>query len=438
MNYLKIIFLIFSFCFFAQLSVAEDKGSNSMPGMQMGSLHESNHLPMEASDCSDMETWDLFMGMCMPLPMEGMSMKMLMLHGNSFFTETSESGPRGKTASSVPNMFMADIGSSIGDHQYFNLDFMGTVERWTLPSAGYPELLQIGESNQDGVPYLDAQHPHSSPIMGLTLSDTISLIHDKDYIKLSIAPRGESTDGPIAFMHRPTGMVNPDAPLGHHIGQDVGHISSSVIAASLHLSDSTFEFSTFSGTEPQPSQVDLPVYTPNSYAARYSYQLSKEIYAMVSTAFVKSPEPSDPTLDHVWRYSASVYNEHSFENGWLLHNALIWGLINNYDHTSALNSFAEEFWFHKNAANIWSRIEVLQRTPGELEISSPSPNDPQWVTALTLGYTHQLATWDSADIGLGGSLTVDILPPAYSDVYGGLPISGKVFLQVSGMKMWDL
>lgn len=409
-----------------QMSMEETKGTSE------------HHHPIGASDCNDMEVWDYFMGMCMPLPMKGMPMKMLMLHGNAFLTQTWEEGSRGRNAFSVPNMFMVDVGSSVGDRQYVNLDFMGTVERWTFPDKGYPELLQIGEENADHVPYLDAQHPHSSPIMGITLSDTISLESGKDHLKLFFAPRGQATDGPIAFMHRPTGMVNPDAPLGHHIGQDVGHITSTVLGASLRLSDTTYEFSTFNGTEPEPSKVDLPMYTPNSYAARLTQQFNPHFYGMISAAFVKNPELHDPDLDHLWRYSASIYNDHTLKNGWMLYNAFIWGLVNFYDNTSALNSFAEEFWFHKNKSNIWSRLEVLQRTPAELQITSTTPNDPKWVTALTLGYTHKVANFESSDIGLGASVTKDFLPTDYQSAYSGNPLTGKVFLQVGGMKMWSL
>ena len=46
---------------------------------------------------------------------------------------------------------------------------MGTTELWTYPRRRYPELLQVGEERSDGSPCIDAQHPHSSPIMGLTL-----------------------------------------------------------------------------------------------------------------------------------------------------------------------------------------------------------------------------------------------------------------------------
>ncbi|MBR7513301.1 hypothetical protein KC219_24395, partial [Mycobacterium tuberculosis] len=65
-------------------------------------------------------------------------------------------------------MFMVDAGTSVGDRHYVNWEFMGTLEKWPYPGSGTPALLQIGEAQANGRPFLDAQHPHSTPIMGLT------------------------------------------------------------------------------------------------------------------------------------------------------------------------------------------------------------------------------------------------------------------------------
>src|SRR4051812_26960550 len=102
-------------------------------------------------DCGDMEIWDYATAMCAPYPMAGMRMKMGMVHGNAFLVGISESGPRGTTKIAAPNMVMLDLGSSLGDYQYVNLDVMGTAELWTFPKSGYPELLQVGEENADHV-----------------------------------------------------------------------------------------------------------------------------------------------------------------------------------------------------------------------------------------------------------------------------------------------
>jgi len=262
--------------------------------------------PAGPVDCTSMELWDVSMAMCMPFPLEEMPMKMLMLSGNSFVAGIAEQGPRGRNAVVSPNMFMLDLGSTFAGAHYFNLDLMGTTERWTFPSDGYPELLQIGERDAQGNPYLDAQHPHSSPVMGLTLSDTIRLGKDQTYaLKVFFAPRGEVTEGPVAFMHRVTGLANPDAPLGHHIAQDVGHITSTVIGASLKVGNTRIEASTFNGTEPEPTEIDLPIGVPNSYAFRVIEEFTPKQMAMASFAYVHEPEHHAPEVKSRFRYSAS-------------------------------------------------------------------------------------------------------------------------------------
>ncbi len=393
------------------------------------------------ASCSRMEIWDISMGMCMPLAMEGMPMKMLMLHGNAFAVGITESGSRARSAFAAPNMFMADIGTSLGANHYLNLDFMGTVERWTFPYQGYPELLQIGEANREGISFLDAQHPHSSPVMGLTFSDTIRFSQNaKDNIKVFFAPRGESTDGPIAFMHRQTGMVNPDAPLGHHVGQDVGHISSTVLGASLAIANTRIELSAFNGVEPEPDAVNLTLGKPNSAGFRVIQEFSPELTVMASAAFIKNPEPSDPDISSISRYSTSLYFHRVLSEDWKFHNTLIYGLITKLDHASSLSSFAEEFLWEGEHPRIWGRLEVLQRTGSELQIpSSSTGNLGKWIGALTLGYTHAVKKWESAELGLGGSVTLDRLPAEFLAAYGGQnPITGKIFIQLSGMQMWDL
>lgn len=393
----------------------------------------------DSSQCtSNMEVWDVSTNMCSPLPMANMPMSMVMVHGNAFGVWIAEEGPRGRHDIAAPNMFMIDAGKSIGDSHYVNFDFMGTIERHTFPERGYPELLQIGEKNAKDEPFIDAQHPHSSPIMGLTLSDTIRLSNGKDHLKLFIAPRGETTDGPIAFMHRPTGMVNPDAPLGHHIGQDVGHISSSVIGASLKLSDERIEVSTFNGKEPEPTKRDLPIGRPDSYAIRFIEEFSPHLTAMASAAYVNAPEDHDEDLKFVTRYSASVYYMQPLES-WKFYNTLIYGSIHNMDHLGLLSSFGEEFLFRSQTSNIWGRVEVLQRTPDQLAILNTTRGDQAfWVQAYTLGYTYIAAKFAGLELGVGGSATKDLLPAIFRDSYRGNPWTGKIFMQVGAMKMWDL
>ncbi|MDR3608595.1 MAG: hypothetical protein P4M08_14625 [Oligoflexia bacterium] len=414
-------------------------------GIGLGLLGGLLLARLAQAGCSEMSVWDPAMGMCMPYPMAGMPMSMAMLHGNVFGTRIWEEGPRGRDAYASTSMVMGDLGTSIGDRHYLNVDVMATAEKWTFPDQGYPQFLQIGETNQQGVPFIDAQHPHSSPIMGLTLSDTIALGADRNYLKVFFAPRGEATDGPVAFMHRVTGMANPDVPLGHHIGQDVGHISSTVIGASIKLDKTRIELSTYHGAEPEPENVDLPIGVPDSVSVRLIEDLFPGWSAMVSAARVDSPEPDQPSVLFENRYSASVYSQVSFGAEWSFYNTLIYGAVTQYDSAPVLSSFGEEFLLKGDRPRIWGRFEVLQRTSAELEIPGAlHPNDGQWVAAATLGYTHRMASihfdeqGDGIELGLGGSVTKDFVPGDFIGAYGGNPWSGKIFLQLGGMQMWGM
>jgi hypothetical protein len=267
--------------------------------------------------------------------------------------------------------------------------------------------------------------------MGLTLTDVISWDDSQTrLLRLSFAPRGESTDGPIAFMHRPTGTVNPDAPLGHHIGQDVGHISSTVFAAGLYLGKTVLEVSTFYGLEPEPTQVDLPLGAPDSIAGRVSQQIGTHWLASASAAYVNDPE-GDPTIPHVARFSASAYSQHDLWGSWSLHTMGAWGGVAGYDHATFLSSFIGEAVLANDAwIACWGRFEILQRTPAELEIQAPAPNSGRWVAALTLGATQRIVSLWGFDFSAGASATASGVPDDYAADYGGVVVfSGKVFLE---------
>ena len=428
-------------CLLGSPVLAEDQSSDDNGvtcNCDMGVIQHKPFYLLSAKDCGNMEVWDVDTQMPMPFPMAHMPMSMLMLHGNGFLAMIAEEGlDRGREGVVAPNMFMADLGTSVGDSQYLNLDVMLTADLWLMPKAGYPELFQIGENREDGLPFIDAQHPHSSPLMGLTLSDTIALDNgDKSNLRLFTAPRGESTDGPIPFMHRPTGVMNPDAPLGHHVGQDSGHVSSTVLGESLKLGGLHLEASAFHGLEPQPSQVDLPLGTPDSYAFRLVGEFSSNFMAMASYAYVNNPEPGVAFSD---RYSASLYLRAPLSKNLTFNDSLVYGGITHLDNADYLSSVLEEAALLSPKTAIFLRLEVLQRTPNELNLPTlPNPDTGRWLTAITLGYSHQVASWDGWELRAGASVTNDQTPAEYADTYAGNPLTYKFFFQLGGMQMYNL
>jgi len=432
-----LIITVFSILIVTQVMSINLSYSNEHSDMQV--MMGPNSLWQSRSDCGEMAVWDVSMVMCMPIALADMSMTMLMVRGNGFANRAWQSGSRGRIDSFSTNMAMLDLGTTVGANHYLNIDLMLTTELWSVPRRGYPLLAQIGESDQSGAPYIDAQHPHSSPIMGLTFSDTIRLNEDKDFLKVFIAPRGESTDGPIAFMHRLTGIVNPNAPLGHHVGQDVGHISGSLIGGTLKLGQDRFEASIFSGAEPNPSQVDLPLERPDSFSLRYIRELGENGLFMMSFANLNDHHSSDQ--DHIKqrRYSLSHYYQAHFSENWSIYHSFIYGGVSEYDEIPFLSSISDEFLVKGHSNRFWGRFEALQRTPDQLMIKNQiSSHERSWVYAFTLGYSRNLVSWEGAELNMGGLWTQSVLPQVFRSSYGGNPFSAQVFIQLGGMHMWDI
>jgi hypothetical protein len=387
--------------------------------------------------CSATETWDSSMSMCMPSASAASARTLVSAQFNVFGVFSVLQGPRGVDQFAAPNMLMLDVGRLLTPRHFFNLDLMGTTELWTYPRRGYPELLQIGEEHSNGQPFVDAQHPHSSPIMGLTLSDTIRLGSSKT-LKLFFAPRGESTDGPIAFVHRDSARDDPDAPLGHHVGQDVGHVTSTVLGAQLNLGQFILEASAFNGTEPNPTVVDLPLGPINSEALRLTYVISSDHQIMASVANVEQSDPQYPGTSSATRLSTSLYDRFALGDFGLLDQTFVVGSITRHPTDSSLTSFLDEAVLQRGSSDVWGRVEVLQRLASELEIPTwplPASDVKHWISAVTVGYTHWWPAYGNLQLGLGTSLTMDVVPGAWASAYGShTPLTARFIFQLRGSR----
>ncbi len=383
-------------------------------------------------ECPPNEHWDDSMNMCMPGG--GDNKAMVMFHYNQFVVLTDGSGPRGRSALTAPNMWMLMIDKKTSDRNSVGMNWMGTTDLWTVPKRGTPELLQTGEANKDGVPFIDAQHPHSSPDMGITFYDILKFgVNGEKKLTFFFAPRGEATAGPEAFMHRETGVINPDAPLSHHL-QDVFHISSTVAGAKLEVGKLSLEASTFSGHEPSPSEVNLDMHQPDSYAYRLNYAANENVSAGASYAKVSALDrvnnPNNQTEDER-AYSTWVATNNMIKNGRLF-TTTIWGQNDNRSTDVKLNSFLEEFVYELSENNFYGRLEVLQRTPDQLDIQlTDGSKSAEWVKSITLGYEHKIEQRGDLRIYIGAAGTKDFVPVNFKPYYGGDPYSGKLYLRVN-------
>ncbi len=106
-----------------------------------------------------------------------------------------------------------------------NLEFVGmfSLEPFTLRDIGSPQVFQTGETF-GGAPLIDYQHPHD---LIMNLGAEYSHVFGASSVTIAAYAVGPAPIGPPVFMHRPSAIENPQAPLvaslsrcdAHHAGR---------------------------------------------------------------------------------------------------------------------------------------------------------------------------------------------------------------------------
>jgi len=233
-----------------------------------------------------------------------------MLHGNVFAGVDVQGSDRGETSVESINNIMGMVSRPVaGDAGWLGFRAMLSAEPWTVGDAGYPLLLQTGET-RDGEPLHDVQHPHD---LFMELSATTRWALGKEVgVELYAAPAGEPAIGPTAFMHRVSAISNPLAPLGHH-WMDSTHITYGVATLGVFGAHAKLEGSWFNGREPDATRYDFDFASFDSASIRLSGLIGDDLALQVSYAWLGSPEALHPgpvqrttasaTWNHPWAQS---------------------------------------------------------------------------------------------------------------------------------------
>src|SRR5216110_1944874 len=188
---------------------------------------------------------------------------LLMLHGFGFVQYDRQGGPRGDDQFGSLNWAMLMASRDLFGGR-FQARTMLSLDPATVTNRGYPLLLQSGESHR-GQPLHDRQHPHDFWMeLGALYQREIN---KKVGWSVYAAPSGEPALGPVAFMHRPSAMDNPTAPIAHH-WQDATHVSFGVLTGGIYSRRLQLEGSVFNGREPDEKRWDFDSIKLDSYSGR--------------------------------------------------------------------------------------------------------------------------------------------------------------------------
>ncbi len=353
---------------------------------------------------------------------------LLMLHGFAFVQYDKQGGPRGNDQFGSLNWAMLMASRDLLGGR-FQARTMLSVDPATVTNRGYPLLLQSGETYR-GQPLVDRQHPHDV-WMELAVMYERALSRNVG-VTVYAAPSGEPALGPVAFMHRPSAMDNPVAPLGHH-WQDATHISFGVLTAGLFGEHWKLEGSAFNGREPNEERWGFDRLRLDSYSGRFTLHMDSSWVFAAGYGFLKSPEPLNPS-ESVHRATASVLHGRKLGMGGQIATSIIWG-VNRHSGRTTHSALAETEAVLDRRNTIFGRLEVVQKTTEELALPTGpggfAPDSTFRVTALSIGYIREVVRSSKATVGVGFQSSLNVIPAVLDSFYGSrTPVGGMLFVRI--------
>ena len=350
---------------------------------------------------------------------------MLMLHGGAFPRYVNASTRRGDDRIDMPNWLMAMYSHPVNDSIQLGVRLMMSLDPLTEGGRGYPLLFQSGESWQDE-PLHDRQHPHD-------LFDELSVSYSQKFTQdlssyLYFGYPGEPALGPPTFMHRPSAMDDPDAPISHH-WQDSTHITFGVATAGLQWKNVKVEGSIFTGREPDEDRYDFDKPRFDSYSGRLSWNPTRNLALQVSHGYIKSPEGLEPDLKIHRTTASAIYNQ-PLGNDANWSNSFVWGQ-NDVTHEGRSQSFLLETNYQHGPNTVYARWERVEKSGHELVLTGDDLERLFPISGYTVGFVRDLVHNRGIDVGLGAQFTLNDMPDRLEKYYGtDLPYSFQFFLRV--------
>jgi hypothetical protein len=360
----------------------------------------------------------------------------LMFHGFVFVQQDEQCGPRGTSQFGSLNWGMFMASRALGGGR-FQARTMLSLDPATVTPHGYPLLLQTGETYHDQ-PLHDRQHPHDFWMeLGLLYERPIT---KRLGVTLYAAPAGEPALGPVAFMHRPSAMDDPVAPLGHH-WQDATHISFGVLTAGIFTKRWKLDGSIFNGREPDAERWNFDPIKLDSYSGRFTINPDSTWSFAAGYGYLKSPEILNPD-ESMHRVTASVLRGQKLGMRGQWASSLIWGANKHSGHSGWTHAALVENEAILDWRNtILSRAEVAQKSAEELVLPTTTfAGDKTFnVGSVSLGYIRELGRRYGATLGIGVRGTVNFVPRDLEPFYGSrTPVGGLIFLRLRPLHRFSM
>ncbi len=345
-----------------------------------------------------------------------------MLHGFVTLVGDDQGGPRGADKVFTQSMLM---GMAQRQLQTGTLTLRGMFSADALMGKrGYPLLLQTGETADGVSPLIDRQHPHDF-LMELSATYSVPVSAAASAFLYAGYP-GEPALGPPTFMHRVSGMDNPEAPIGHH-WLDATHITFGVVTAGFVFGNWKLEGSVFNGREPDQYRWDFEKLRLDSGSVRLSWNPLPNWAFQASWGTLHAPEILEPSIDQRRTTISATYNRKFAQGNW--QTTFAWGQ-NDMAPGPSLNAWLLESAFSLQRHTVFGRAENDEKH--ELfEAPDPLAGRIFPVSKFSLGYVYDIPMGEHLKLGFGAVGSLYALPKALQASYGNGPKSYMLFTRLS-------
>jgi hypothetical protein len=334
-----------------------------------------------------------------------------------------QGGPRGGEKTFASGMIMGMAQRSVGDGT-FGLRAMLSPDPF-MGAGGYPLLLATGETADGRTPLIDRQHPHDL-FMELAATYSVNLSGNSSVYLYAGLP-GEPALGPSAFMHRTSGMDIPEAPITHH-WLDSTHITFGVLTAGVVMDRWKLEASAFRGREPDQRRFDIEAPRLDSFAARLTWNPTRELSMQVSAGRLHSPEQLEPGVDEN-RVTASATYTLPFGDGNLWSSTLAWGRKMQRPGDTLDGFLLESALLFQKSYTVFARAERVEEN--ELFHDVPGFDKRVFtVNKFSVGGIYDFPVHEQVKFGIGGLVSIYGLPNEIKAFYGNDPISFMLFARI--------
>ncbi|MBA3828318.1 MAG: hypothetical protein H0X33_05235 [Taibaiella sp.] len=398
--------------------------------MKMGSMNNAYSLNLPMTRDGSGTSW-------VPdaTPMYGIMVHsgkwMFMFHGDIFprynKQDLTNKGSRGNKLFDAPDMLMAMGQRKVGKSGLFHFNVMLSTDAFITGGNGYPLLFQTGESWQ-GKPLVDRQHPHDL-FSELSISYAYSFSKKADLF-VYVGYPGEPALGPVTFMHRPSGMFIPDAPISHHWA-DATHITFGVATVGVRYGKFKLEGSSFTGREPDENRYNFDKPRFDSWSTRLSYNPDSHWALQVSHGLVKSPEALNPNED-INRTTASATYVHPWNANNYISATALWGQ-NQISGQNTSNALLLEATLKLKRLALYTRYEWVQKSVEELHLDPTIFGDTHFqfsINALTVGAGYDLFNIGMIRVAGGGQMSLYHSDEKLDQLYGTNPLAAEIYLHL--------